>query len=77
MSYAETALLVYVAGVLSSLFMTDGRPVERFGLALLWPIGPAAFIVTVLVLLVASVIAFPTVMLPAALALALVGWISC
>ena len=77
MSYAETAALVYVAGVLCGLFMTDGRPVERLGLALLWPIGPAAFIVTVLVLLCASVIAFPTVMLPAALALALVGWISC
>jgi hypothetical protein len=57
--------------------MTDGRPVERLGLALLWPFGPAAFVVTILVLLLASVIAFPMVMLPAVLVLALVGWISC
>ena len=76
-SYALAALLVYVAGVICGLFVTDGRPVERLGLALSWPLGPIAFVVTVLVLLLASLIAYPTVTLPAVLAIALVVWISC
>ena len=77
MSYAWAVALVYVAGVMCGVFMGDGRPAERLSLALLWPLGPLAFVVTVVILLFASLIAYPTVMLPAALALAVVGWISC
>lgn len=77
MSYALAALLVYGAGVLCGLLATDGRPVERVGVALAWPLGPIAFVVTLLVLLLASLIAYPTVMLPAAVAIALAAWISC
>ena len=73
----EAAALVYVAGVVCGAFVIDGGPIERLGLALLWPLGPGAFAVTVVVLLLASVIAFPVVMLPAILVLAVVGWISC
>jgi hypothetical protein len=49
----------YVAGVAWGLFVIDGRTAVRMGLALLWPVGPAAFVLTVGMLLVASVIAFP------------------
>jgi hypothetical protein len=50
---------IYLAGVLAGLARTDAAPASRVGLALLWPLGPAAFIVTLAVLLAASVIAFP------------------
>ena len=50
---------LYLAGVLVALTRGDARPAKRMGLALLWPLGPAAFIVTLAVLLAASVIAFP------------------
>jgi hypothetical protein len=54
-------LLVYAAGVLIGLAAIDARPAARLGLAVLWPIGPAAFVVTVAVLAAASLIAFPIV----------------
>jgi hypothetical protein len=50
---------IYLAGVLVGLTRVDAKPASRVGLALLWPLGPAAFIVTLAVLLAASVIAFP------------------
>jgi hypothetical protein len=38
----------------------DARPAARVGLALLWPLGPLAFALTIAILLLASLIAFPT-----------------
>ena len=55
-----TALLaIYAAGVVLALWRTDASPLLRIALALLWPIGPLAFAVTVSILLAAAVIAFP------------------
>ena len=51
--------LVYVAGVAWGLLVIDARAGVRIGLAVLWPLGPIAFIVTLTVLLAASLIAFP------------------
>ncbi len=59
-------LIVYLAGVAAALIFTDGHPVMRVVLAVLWPLGPAAFVVTVAVLLAASLVAFPFVGLLAA-----------
>ena len=74
MSEVSIVLLVYGVGVLIGLALTDARPAARLGLALLWPIGPAAFVVTLAVLVAASLIAFP--MLGAvALAGAVAWWI--
>jgi len=67
------AALVYGSGVLIGLLAIDARPAARLGLALLWPLGPAAFVVTLAVLLAASLIAFPIVGL-AVLAAAAVWW---
>lgn len=64
----------YVAGVVWGLFVIDGRFAVRIGLALLWPLGPAAFVVTVGILLAASVIAFPAFGAAAA-AVALLLWL--
>ena len=49
------------AGVLIGCRGIDARPAARVGLALLWPVGPAAFVVTLAVLVAASLIAFPIV----------------
>jgi hypothetical protein len=55
----DLALLVYVVGVAWGLFKIDAGPAARVGLALAWPLGPAAFIVIVTMLLAAAAIAFP------------------
>ena len=52
---------IYAAGALVALWRTDAAWPTRIALALLWPIGPLAFLVTVVVLLGASLIAFPLV----------------
>jgi hypothetical protein len=51
--------VAYAAGVVVGLLRTDAPPGARAALALLWPIGPLAFAVTVTVLLGAAVVAFP------------------
>lgn len=51
-------VIVYTLGVLIALWRTDAGLLERVLLALLWPIGPVAFVVTTLVLLAASPFAF-------------------
>lgn len=53
------ALAIYIAGVLVGLWRVDGRPLTRIGLALLWPLGPAVFLITLAILLAASLVAFP------------------
>ena len=50
---------MYVAGVVWGLVAIDARPAARVGLALVWPIGPLAFVVVVTILLAASLIAYP------------------
>jgi hypothetical protein len=37
----------------------DARPMPKIALAMLWPLGPIAFAVTITILLAASLIAFP------------------
>jgi hypothetical protein len=69
----KTALGVYLAGLVVGLVATDGRPGARLVLALLWPLGPLAFVVTVAGLLAASTIAFPVVG-AALVAMAGLGW---
>ena len=51
-------IVIYLAGALIALWRTDAGPFERLLLAVLWPIGPLAFIVTVALLLAASPLAF-------------------
>jgi hypothetical protein len=53
------ALVVYIAGALVALWRTDALWPTRVVLAALWPIGPAAFALTVSLLLVVSLFVFP------------------
>jgi L-ascorbate metabolism protein UlaG (beta-lactamase superfamily) len=50
---------VYVLGVVAGLVFTDARGPARVALALLWPLGPLAFIIVLAILFLASLIAFP------------------
>jgi hypothetical protein len=67
---------VYAAGVLVGLVRSDARVPTRVALAVLWPVGPLAFVITISLLLLASLIAFPVfgaIVLAAAAALAIVA----
>jgi hypothetical protein len=51
-------LLVYGAGVLLGLARTDAPWWNRVGFALLWPLGPLAFLATVAGLLLVALVAW-------------------
>ena len=59
MSPVNLALLIYGIGVAIGLVLTDARPIGRVALALVWPIGPLAFGLTLSLLFAAALIAFP------------------
>ena len=64
---------LYLVGVVVGLLATQGGPGTRLLLAVLWPLGPLAFLITVSGLLVVAALAFPVfgVILAAGLA---AGW---
>jgi len=57
----EVLWAIYAAGVLIALWRTDAHWSTRIAVAMLWPLGPLAFLVTVAILLAASLIAFPLI----------------
>ncbi len=65
---------IYAAGVVLALWRTDAALPTRIALAALWPLGPLAFLLTVVNLLAASLIAFPLVAGGIAATSALVVW---
>ena len=61
LNYSELVrvlLTAYVIGALVGLWRTDGPPATKLTLALLWPLGPLAFLVTISGLIIAAAIAF-------------------
>ena len=52
---------LYAAGAIVAIWRTDAAWPTRLALAALWPLGPLAFLVTVGILLAASLVAFPVV----------------
>ena len=57
MERVRALLTIYLMGVLVGLWRTDGPPATKLTMALLWPIGPLAFLVTISGLVVAAAIA--------------------
>jgi hypothetical protein len=57
----NTALIVYVIGVAVGLLRVDAAPVTRIAVAMLWPLGVIAGVITVGGLLLAAMVLFPTV----------------
>ena len=72
--FVRAALLVYVVGVLIGLWRVDGTWPTKAGLALLWPLGAVAFLITLTLLFGASLVAFPTFGVVVAALAALVWW---
>ena len=67
---------IYGVGAVLALWRTDAGWPTRIALALLWPVGPVAFLITVAILIGASLIAFPVVAgLIAAAAAAAAWWV--
>ena len=56
--------------------MITARPAARIGLALLWPLGPLAFVLTIAILLTAALIAYPVLGAAALIAAGLGWWVS-
>lgn len=50
---------LYIGGLVLGLLLTDGPIRSRIALALFWPLGPLAFVMTVSALTIAAMIAFP------------------
>jgi hypothetical protein len=50
---------IYLLGVIVGLIATQGGVMTRLVMALLWPLGPLAFVITATGLLVVAGIAFP------------------
>jgi len=55
------AVTIYSAGFILAFIKTDAKLLVKLGLALAWPLGPLAFIVTLSILFVVLILAFPLV----------------
>ena len=53
----NTTLAIYLAGVAVGVWRTDAPLPTRVLLAVLWPVGPLAFVIVVVILLAASPLA--------------------
>lgn len=65
---------LYAAGAIVAIWRTDAAWPTRLAVAALWPVGPLAFLVTVSILLAASLIAFPVVAGAVGVVTAVVLW---
>ncbi len=63
-------LVVYLLGVAVGLWRVDGAWATRLGVALAWPLGIAAFGVTIAMLVAVAAVAFPMFGIALALAVA-------
>jgi hypothetical protein len=66
---------VYLIGVVVGVIATQGGPGTRLLLAVLWPLGPLALVITVTGLLVVGAIAFPVFGVILAATLAVAWWL--
>jgi len=67
-------LALYLAGVGVGLAVMRDRWPVRVATALVWPLGPVAFVVVITILLVAAFILWPLPMLAAGAILGALGW---
>lgn len=69
-----TSLIVYLAGAAIGLAAMRDRWPARLTIALLWPLGPLAFLVVLAILAVAATALWPIPVLGAATLLGLGAW---
>ena len=73
----RSVLTVYLTGVVIALAVMRDRWPTRVAAALVWPLGPMAFIVVVFIFLVTAAILWPVLVLGmAALLGALITWLT-
>lgn len=65
---------VYLAGVVVGLLRVDGSVATKLGVALVWPLGLLAFVVTIAMLVCVAAVAFPVFGVALALAVA-AAWV--
>jgi len=70
-----TPLLAFAAGVAIGLWRVDGSPAARLTIALLWPLGLAAAVVTVSALILAGMVLFPLVGAAVVITASLLWWV--
>ena len=68
-------LAIYLAGVVIGMAVMRDRWPARLGLALVWPLGPIAFLVVVAILLVAAAILWPVPILGATALVGVAAWL--
>jgi hypothetical protein len=69
-------LSIYLTGVVIALsVMRDPWPV-RLGTAMVWPLGPLAFLVVISILLIASAVLWPVLVLGGAALLGVLAWLT-
>ena len=68
-------LLIYAVGVAIGLAVMRDRWVTRIATALLWPLGPLAFLVVISILLVAAAILWPVPVVGTAAVVASLLWL--
>ena len=69
-------LIVYVAVVVIGVLRVDASPVTRLVVSLLWPLGLAAGVVTISVLVLAAMVLFPTLGAAVVVAVVLIWWVT-
>ena len=67
-------LIVYILGVVVGLVGMSDRWPARLAIALVWPLGPMAFLTVVPILLIAAAILWPFPILGTAGILAAIAW---
>lgn len=60
---SQTALAVYLLGVIIGVAVMRDRWPARIAISLVWPLGPMAFVVVVLILLVTAALLWPLMIL--------------
>jgi hypothetical protein len=68
-------LIIYLVGVTVGLAVMRDRWAARVVTALVWPLGPAAFVVVIAILAVMSAILWPVPVLAAAAIVGLFAWL--
>ena len=68
-------LILYVVGVLLGVLRVDGGPATRLMVALLWPVGVAAGVLTVGSLVLVAMIVFPLIGAAVAATAVLLWWV--
>jgi hypothetical protein len=69
-------LSIYLTGMVIALsVMRDPWPV-RLGTAMVWPLGPLAFLVVISILLIASAVLWPVLVLGGAALLGVLAWLT-